>query len=239
MRLAGPAFPSRGDLIRAIGGVRIAPGDYVVADHDGVVVVPGPIRDDVLERAEALVQTENKIREAVRAGIRGLRAVRCVLAELRWRMDTLLTALLGQGYDRRLFSLTGILKPRFQPRVMPLDHFATEWGNPGSYSQAGRFADIIFTCGQAGGEPGGPAVDFDTQARTALKRLVSVGGVDTIIRINGCLASMVYDRVYREIIGVEPKPACTTVQIGSFVPPLLVEADAVAVVREAMAREPS
>jgi len=62
------------DTTVTIGGVRIAPGDYVVADHDGVVVVPASIRDDVLEKAEVLAQTENKIREAVRAGMLPLEA---------------------------------------------------------------------------------------------------------------------------------------------------------------------
>src|SRR6266508_3033710 len=57
---------------------------------------------------------------------------------------------------------------------MRIEHFDTEWGNPGSYSQAVRFGDLIFTCGQLGAEPGGPTVDFETQARTALERLVSV-----------------------------------------------------------------
>jgi 2-iminobutanoate/2-iminopropanoate deaminase len=131
---------------------------------------------------------------------------------------------------------------------MRIEHFDTEWGNPGSYSQAVRFGDILFTCGQLGAEPGGPAVDFETQARTALQRLVSVvsasgGGADTIIRINGYLASMedfpVYDRIYQEVIGVEPKPARTTVQIGGFVAPLRVEVDAVAVARESLGDEPS
>jgi enamine deaminase RidA (YjgF/YER057c/UK114 family) len=71
----------------------------------------------------------------------------------------------------------------------------------------------------------------------------SGGGADTIVRINGFLASMedfpVYDRIYREVIGVEPKPTRTTVQIGGFVPPLLVEVDAVAVTRETLAEESS
>ena len=35
-----------------------------------------------------------------------------------------------------------------------------------------------------------------------------------------------YDRIYREVIGVEPKPARTTVQIGGFESPILVEVDA-------------
>lgn len=58
----------------AVGGVRIAPGDYVVADLDGVVVVPAELRDLVLSEAEAKVATESEIRQAVREGTLPLEA---------------------------------------------------------------------------------------------------------------------------------------------------------------------
>ena len=51
-----------------IGGVTVAPGDYVVADHDGIVVVPDAVRDEVLVQAERVVSTESEIRNAVRDG---------------------------------------------------------------------------------------------------------------------------------------------------------------------------
>ena len=58
------------------------------------------------------------------------------------------------------------------------------------------------------------------------------GSVATILRINGYLQTMdyfeVYDEIYRRVVAVEPKPTRTTVQIGGFVEPLLVEVDAVA-----------
>jgi 4-hydroxy-4-methyl-2-oxoglutarate aldolase len=57
-----------------IGSVRVEPGDYVVADGDGIVVIPAALRDDVLARAEELVSTENEIREAVRDGVSPLEA---------------------------------------------------------------------------------------------------------------------------------------------------------------------
>jgi 2-iminobutanoate/2-iminopropanoate deaminase len=59
--------------------------------------------------------------------------------------------------------------------------------------------------------------------------------VDTILKVNGFLADLAdfpaYDRIYREVIGVDPKPARTTVQIAAFFPPNLVEVDALAVRR--------
>lgn len=57
-----------------IGSVRVEPGDYLVADRDGIVVVPAALRDEVLGRAEQLVATENEIREAVRKGVSPLEA---------------------------------------------------------------------------------------------------------------------------------------------------------------------
>ena len=57
-----------GDVTVVIGGVRIAPGDWIVGDVDGIVVVPGERVEEVLVDAEAKVATENEIRDAVRAG---------------------------------------------------------------------------------------------------------------------------------------------------------------------------
>lgn len=51
-----------------VGGVRISPGDYIVADHDGIVAIPAEVCDVVLSESENKVATENEIREAVRSG---------------------------------------------------------------------------------------------------------------------------------------------------------------------------
>src|SRR6266508_6173159 len=57
-----------------VGGVRVALGDVVVADDDGVVVVPAAVAEEVLARAEAKVSTENQVRDAVRSGMAPLEA---------------------------------------------------------------------------------------------------------------------------------------------------------------------
>jgi regulator of RNase E activity RraA len=57
-----------------IGGVRITPGDWVVGDDDGVVVVPFEIADRVLAEAEEKAAAENKVRSAIREGMTPLAA---------------------------------------------------------------------------------------------------------------------------------------------------------------------
>jgi 4-hydroxy-4-methyl-2-oxoglutarate aldolase len=57
-----------------IGRVRIEPGDWVVGDDDGVVVVPGALAESVLAEAETKAATESEIRCAVREGMTPLDA---------------------------------------------------------------------------------------------------------------------------------------------------------------------
>lgn len=52
-----------------IGGVRVSLGDVVVADLDGVVIVPRRAAHEVLRRDERLVGTESRVRRAIRRGI--------------------------------------------------------------------------------------------------------------------------------------------------------------------------
>lgn len=49
-------------------GVRVFPGDFIMADVDGVVVVPASVLAEVIERAEAKALTEDKVREALQHG---------------------------------------------------------------------------------------------------------------------------------------------------------------------------
>jgi 4-hydroxy-4-methyl-2-oxoglutarate aldolase len=57
-----------------IGNVRIAAGDIVVGDLDGVVVVPKKLALDVLLECESLLDAENLVRDAVRRGMAPLQA---------------------------------------------------------------------------------------------------------------------------------------------------------------------
>lgn len=63
-----------GEVTITVGGVRVAPGDYVVGDADGIVVVPSELLDIVLAEAEAKAATESQIRDAVRSGMPPLEA---------------------------------------------------------------------------------------------------------------------------------------------------------------------
>jgi len=53
-----------------IGDARVAPGDIVKGDGDGVVVIPAAHEDRVLATAEEIEATEERIRTAVRGGMR-------------------------------------------------------------------------------------------------------------------------------------------------------------------------
>ena len=57
-----------------IGGVRVSLGDLIVADLDGIVVVPRRVAQEVLARCEKLVGTENRVRTAVKRGLTPLEA---------------------------------------------------------------------------------------------------------------------------------------------------------------------
>jgi regulator of RNase E activity RraA len=48
--------------------VEVRPGDLVLGDIDGVVVVPRPIVEEVLLAAEGCYQAERSMKEELRAG---------------------------------------------------------------------------------------------------------------------------------------------------------------------------
>jgi 4-hydroxy-4-methyl-2-oxoglutarate aldolase len=57
------------DLPIHCGGVLVEPGDLVLADHDGVVVVPVGVAEKVLQLAEEKVSGENLVRKALAGGM--------------------------------------------------------------------------------------------------------------------------------------------------------------------------
>lgn len=57
------------DIPVEVGGVLIHPGDLLLADVDGVVVVPQDVEREVLARAWSKIHTENQIRSALQNGL--------------------------------------------------------------------------------------------------------------------------------------------------------------------------
>ena len=54
----------------SIGGARVSPGDLLLGDADGVVVVPKEKENEVLAHAKAIDEAETRIREAIEGGMR-------------------------------------------------------------------------------------------------------------------------------------------------------------------------
>lgn len=115
-------------------------------------------------------------------------------------------------------------------------HAAVPGASP-SYSAAVARGDLIVTSGHLGAEPGGAPVPFGRQAERALDALTATvsrlgGSAETILKINAYLADMAdfpeWDRIWRERLPLDPMPARTSVQVGGFIDPLLVELDCVA-----------
>jgi regulator of RNase E activity RraA len=52
-----------------IGGVAIRTGDYVLADDDGVVVLPGDCAETIITETEAVMSRENEVRSAILSGM--------------------------------------------------------------------------------------------------------------------------------------------------------------------------
>ena len=62
------------DVPVEIGGVVFSPGDLVVADEDGIVVVPQQVEERVLKLAWEKVHAENEVRDAIRDGMKAVDA---------------------------------------------------------------------------------------------------------------------------------------------------------------------
>lgn len=51
-----------------MGDVNVQTGDYVVADRDGIVVIPESMAETTVKEAEAVLRTESKVRKAILHG---------------------------------------------------------------------------------------------------------------------------------------------------------------------------
>ncbi|MOA67006.1 hypothetical protein D3C78_1939770 [compost metagenome] len=51
-----------------IGNVVIHPGDYILGDEDGVVVIPKAHAEEVISRSEVAMNTESLVRKAILGG---------------------------------------------------------------------------------------------------------------------------------------------------------------------------
>lgn len=52
-----------------IGGVTVTTGDFLLADQDGIVVLPRDQAGEIVAAAEAAARVENKVRAAILAGV--------------------------------------------------------------------------------------------------------------------------------------------------------------------------
>jgi 4-hydroxy-4-methyl-2-oxoglutarate aldolase len=67
--IVGRWVPDRFGEPVTIGEVTVCTGDFLIGDRDGVVVIPGAIADEVVGQTEAVMQTENRVRTAILAGM--------------------------------------------------------------------------------------------------------------------------------------------------------------------------
>jgi len=67
--IVGAWVPVAYDEPISYGQVVVRPGDWVLADCDGIVVIPGAIAAEVIAAAMAAIETEDKVRAAILSGI--------------------------------------------------------------------------------------------------------------------------------------------------------------------------
>lgn len=67
--IAGRWVPDAFEEPIDIGGVTVNNGDYVVADRDGVIIIPADRAAEITSAAEQALQQENLVRKAIREGV--------------------------------------------------------------------------------------------------------------------------------------------------------------------------
>ena len=71
--------PGRVGFPVVAGGVAVAPGDVIVGDRDGVVVIPAAMLDQVLARLELIRAAETKVQAKIGTGITQLDSMAALL----------------------------------------------------------------------------------------------------------------------------------------------------------------
>jgi regulator of RNase E activity RraA len=72
--IVGAWVPVAFDEPISYGQVMVRPGDWVLADCDGVVVIPGPMAPEVIDAATAAMAKEDLVRAAILSGVDPQRA---------------------------------------------------------------------------------------------------------------------------------------------------------------------
>jgi len=67
--ITGAWAPEAYEVPILIGGVAIATGDYLIADGDGAVIIPGAIAADVVAETERVMGQEDLVRKAILSGV--------------------------------------------------------------------------------------------------------------------------------------------------------------------------
>ncbi|MEQ8965852.1 MAG: RraA family protein [Azospirillaceae bacterium] len=67
--IVGVWSPDAYDEPVVLGDTRVAPGDFLIADRDGGVVIPGANAAEVVAEVEAVMATENRVRTAILDGV--------------------------------------------------------------------------------------------------------------------------------------------------------------------------
>ena len=67
--VVGYWLPDGFDQPITIGPVQIRPGDYVLGDRDGMVILPAAQADEIVTAAENAINTENLVRKAILEGV--------------------------------------------------------------------------------------------------------------------------------------------------------------------------
>jgi 4-hydroxy-4-methyl-2-oxoglutarate aldolase len=65
---AGRCYPTAVNVSIRCGGVQVHPGDFILADFEGVAVIPAAIQDEVLRRSLEKLEGENTVRDELAAG---------------------------------------------------------------------------------------------------------------------------------------------------------------------------